>query len=437
MNTNRRRAAASACSYWPQALLAVTAALAASSATPPPPSGGAAPWVDKLRDPQDKVRLGALDALTKLGSAAAEAVPALRWTLVNDPSPRARRRAAVALGKVGPAAASAVPDLLDLAADDAEPELVRAACNRAAGLIAPDDPQLRETRQAALNGGPMAGFALDELFAQGDAGLPACRQLLAQPDPALHLRLVRALANDRQSVGHRALGAEAAAHNPDAAVRRAALEAFQFNQSGIPDRATRQSLADALDDKDLDNRRLAAHAVTAIFPGSPRSSSDFAAPIIAHLHDDDAEVRIALVNTLSAMQPLSRDAALALVAVLGDPEPKVRATAAHGLRGVQLNDEAVEALRTMLKGDDAPCRSEAAAALGPGGPRAAVAVSDLIRALADAEPHVRENAATALGGLREKSAVEALTPLLKDPDASVQQAAGDALRKIQSAPKKP
>jgi HEAT repeat protein len=59
----------------------------------------------------------------------------------------------------------------------------------------------------------------------------------------------------------------------------------------------------------------------------------------------------------------------------------------------------------------------------------------LIGALADANPFVRRDAATALGrfGLEAKPAAGALNRLLKDKEKSVRRAAADALQRMEAA----
>ena len=63
-------------------------------------------------------------------------------------------------------------------------------------------------------------------------------------------------------------------------------------------------------------------------------------------------------------------------------------------------------------------------------------IQPLYARAADAKPVVRWEAATALGLLREKSAVAALEPLRKDPDGNVAHAADVALQQINSPPPK-
>lgn len=65
-----------------------------------------------LSDPDDQIRLQAVQILAGIGPEAEEAVPALRITL-RDPNPLIRKWAARALGQIGPAAGPAVPELIE------------------------------------------------------------------------------------------------------------------------------------------------------------------------------------------------------------------------------------------------------------------------------------------------------------------------------------
>jgi tetratricopeptide (TPR) repeat protein len=101
-----------------------------------------------LKDRDLNVRYFAAQALSKIGPAAAPAVPALIGALDTHPGrepdlegpPRyykdARAVAAEALGAIGPAAKAAVPRLREVAAKDEEPE-VRAAAAEALKKIEP------------------------------------------------------------------------------------------------------------------------------------------------------------------------------------------------------------------------------------------------------------------------------------------------------------
>ncbi|TAL12770.1 MAG: HEAT repeat domain-containing protein [Nitrospirae bacterium] len=153
-----------------------------------------------------------------------------------------------------------------------------------------------------------------------------------------------------------------------------------------------------------------------------------------------------------------------LLAVLKDPNPELRRTAAQSL-GKIARKEAVPALLEALRDPDAGVRRQAAWAMGMIGEDAVGPDrSPLAPLLFDADPDVREAAATALGltgdtqagielllerlrepgtssdsrrlaaaslgGMEARSAVTALIGLLADPDLRVRRWAAAALGEI-------
>jgi HEAT repeat protein len=88
-------------------------------------------WLDALKNGDEKTRLRAVDALGNVGSAHADAIPALTDAL-HDSTASVRSRTALALLKSGSNARSAVP-ALKIASDDPDPKVrehVQAALKR-------------------------------------------------------------------------------------------------------------------------------------------------------------------------------------------------------------------------------------------------------------------------------------------------------------------
>ncbi len=147
---------------------------------------------------------------------------------------------------------------------------------------------------------------------------------------------------------------------------------------------------------------------------------------------DLEERRDALMKLRSMNHP---DAARAAVSSLNDPEPMIRATAAHALRALP-GDEAVSLLTPLTTEKLEFVRREAAAALGETRRRAAIAT--LTTMLADKEPSVRAAAAMSLGRIGDETAVPALVQVLsgtnkkKREDEFVMRAAADSLGEIKS-----
>src|SRR6266496_4420289 len=114
-----------------------------------------ASWVNNLGNANDEAgRRNAAFALGKMGSDAADALPALKNTLSQDPSPKVREAAAFALGEIAresiKAAADAqlVPLLTKALKDDAWP--VRRSAAFALGCLGQDSAAAQEPLEAAL-----------------------------------------------------------------------------------------------------------------------------------------------------------------------------------------------------------------------------------------------------------------------------------------------
>jgi HEAT repeat protein len=130
-----------------------------------------------------------------------------------------------------------------------------------------------------------------------------------------------------------------------------------------------------------------------------------------------------------------------LVRALGDTDARVREAAAYAIGEIvaepkdpALWAEAGDALRKMLKEDkDAGARRSAACAVGNFGPVAAEARPELEQALDHADARVRQNAAWALGRLKDKagaSGAEGLAKALADSDPAVRRDAAAALAEV-------
>ena len=145
--------------------------------------------------------------------------------------------------------------------------------------------------------------------------------------------------------------------------------------------------------------------------GAPRIDDAYGGPL-ADLNVPD------LANLLEDNRWFVRDRAMDLLALAGDagvpqlaqtrehsPDPRARAAAVFGLLRAD-SDTARTGLRTALDDDDFVVRVAAARAAGL--TRDHEAVDQLIALLADDQPAVRRQAATALGRLGERRAVPAL-----------------------------
>ena len=115
----------------------------------------------------------------------------------------------------------------------------------------------------------------------------------------------------------------------------------------------------------------------------------------------------------------------ALIVVLRTAVKPVERGAAATALGALGDRNAVQPLCDALKDDDASVRGSAATALGALGDRSAV--RPLCDTLKDDDPHTRGAAATALGALGDRSAAQPLCDALKDDDAHTRGSAATAL----------
>ncbi len=188
--------------------------------------------------------------------------------------------------------------------------------------------------------------------------------------------------------------------------------------------------------------------------------------LIRALDDDNARVRLAVINALAAFahpaatEPLARAlaglsrrpketrtgsesaeyealaAALgalqgaavpALLRILDSDEREARRWAARAL-GLTRDARAIEPLVKRLADNRSEARKAAALALGEIGD--AQAIEPLIKTLANRDQETRRAAAVALGTIGSDRAVEALCAISEDPNEPVQLAVVEALRKI-------
>jgi HEAT repeat protein len=194
------------------------------------------------------------------------------------------------------------------------------------------------------------------------------------------------------------------------------------------------------------HRGLVAPLAAVILLGAAlpaRAESDFlgkpAARWEKELADPKPEVRRGAAFALGKCG--SASAVPALVRALDDADAAVRDAAAYAIGEVAaghkdpaLWGQAGAALRKVLAGDkDAKARRSAACAVGNFGPDAAEARADLEQALGHKDALVRQNAAWALGRLKDKagaSGVEKLARALRDDDPVVRRDAAAALGEV-------
>ena len=169
------------------------------------------------------------------------------------------------------------------------------------------------------------------------------------------------------------------------------------------------------------------------------------------LSDQDATVRLAAVTAARQVQNRNPDLAAALRPLLDDPDSEVRAEAALldeeagpdtllTMLSSEAPEDVVSALSRLtldtasaafakLHHDDPRIRAAVLRCLsrltGPG--HSPLSLQDLLDALKDPDPHVREAAVTALAMGEHDSAVSALSSALDDPARIVRTAASNGL----------
>lgn len=193
--------------------------------------------------------------------------------------------------------------------------------------------------------------------------------------------------------------------------------------SGLEDKRVAPVLRNALKDRSPLVREA---AVTGLgYAAEPA----FAEAVIDALTRDRSEkVRQAAAYSLGLIPgPRSVEG---LIRGLGDRWPSVRGASAIGL-GRQSAPESVSALINALNDGSPFVRAEAARALGRVGPAAAAAVSHLIGLLErDSDGEVRRQAATALGLIGDRSALDALEAAARGSDPYLSARAREAIRRL-------
>lgn len=149
------------------------------------------------------------------------------------------------------------------------------------------------------------------------------------------------------------------------------------------------------------------------------------APLTGLVRDPEAKVRLEMVRALRQLRDLT--AVPTLATSLGDGDPKVREEVLATLVELYTERERSTAIDRFL---EVFSDEDERAALPLYTPVEPAVYAALARALSDAEPGVRRQAAFALGILDGRSAVRELQNALQDGDAGVRAAAASALGKV-------
>jgi len=307
--------------------------------------------------------------------------PAIKGLIeqLKDKTPKVRVKAAEELANKGRDAQAAVPTLIALLKEPDPSQTVHPALYRA-----------------------IERLGLDESL------LPSLLADLKAKDWAVAERADRLLA----MMGGPAVDSVLAAmKDTDALVRRHAIRAV-FHMREPPDKVI-PALMERLRDPVAENRMETGSSLGRLGPR--------AAPAVGALVQEVQAKNVMAAWALGRIGPLAKEGIPALRVALADPvtaTPVVRFDPSDAGKRVPGQLSLAEA---------------SAEALGLIGADAAPAAPELIRALRDARPFVRRNAATALGHVQPenvKATASALAAILSDADPAVRTAAAGALGEL-------
>ncbi len=369
---------------------------------PEPVEGRSRSWFDKLTANGNLLFLFLGSSLFLIPSAWTGEVDEVQSRVqalipyLKDSSPEKRLLAAEELGRMGPPAASAVPAL-------------------GRGLR-DSSVEVRQTAAVALGKiGPIAGT--DPQVVGNLGGLVENRQ------ERIEIRL-----SSIQTLGEIRSGSSGAEHlravleDPSASIRRSACSSLGKIDSSSE---TIQHLARRLADPEASVRDEAVAVLARI--GLP------AIPSILQVRIDHPAEYVGQAAG-SVFKRIGAAAIADLEKILADSrsDPFLRSVCAWALG--QVGEPAIPPLVRALQDPSVQVRLRCAEALGAVGSPVAgesAALQGLVALLEkESSPHVREAAAEALGRIGGVAARSALIKALSDPSIEVQQAAGNALSRI-------
>ncbi|MBS0261991.1 MAG: HEAT repeat domain-containing protein [Planctomycetes bacterium] len=479
-----RRAAAALSLMGPQAEAAVPAlvlALGASresvvvqaAATLAAIGPAAAPAVPQLKEllsaKRSLTRAAALNALGEIGPAAASAVGDMVLNF-SDNDENVRREAVLAIGKMGDAAQPAIPGLIAALSDKSE--LVRTQAIWALGRTGPKavpsliallgDENLQETAVVVLGQlGPAARSAVPELvhlLSQKDLPESTRHELI------LALSRFGSFAEEAVPGLLRILGDEQNPWRADAAWAIAHIGAKgaipQLIRAMPPDESAASELTTVLPlavltlnpENELyfkwalkrgvallgheDNRVKQAAAAALAITG--KKAVEAVSPLAAGMENTDPAVRSSFLGALAAIGPDAEEGLPAVITALADSEHAVRTAACVTVGKIGAAAKVTAPLLEQhLQDRDPALRLAAAWALVQVDPKradlGALCTEPLRWGLQSADSRLRKESAQALGSIGPAAlhAAPDLQKLVQNGDAEEQQAAGEALRKIQ------
>ena len=384
----------------------------------------------------DKVRLAAVSALGWIGEDGRDAVPALRGILEQEQSDAVRWRAATALGQIGPGARDAVPELTYVMIADKHSGLRTSAAFALRrigekgvpalilGLIFPDEYPYQGLKQEESRSTPPAD-ALVEAGKSAASGLvQALVDLARLSSEEIAAKWLKTVATDRLDwLADRLSEQPKGSFDPSKSDRIMNLLA-RVGRDAVP------AISEMLDHSDDTVKRLAVVTLTRIGP-----EANEAIPALLRLFERSMAnlmLRQPLIEALPTIGSGRDDVAQALMAALRTSDPSLRADAV--LQLTKLADRDVFWLKVLserLSDADPIVRYNAASALARIAPASKDLVSTLLE-LVERHAELRQGSIFLLGSLgpRASTAVPPLCKWLKEGDYYVQWAAVHALGEI-------
>ncbi len=182
-----------------------------------------------------------------------------------------------------------------------------------------------------------------------------------------------------------------------------------------------------LGDKNVETRRAAVRALESQTLVDKRIITAFAEATA----DSDAEVRRLSINALGHLGPVANSSLPALKTAFTDEDPRVRVRAALAIHKIAPEDRSfVPVLTSAMRGGDGRLLQE----VGAMGEDGAWAVPTLVELLSHESAPMRALAAQTLGHIGDSTSdvKSALERASRDPNAAVQSAAKEALRRIEA-----
>jgi len=378
------------------------------------------------------VRADAADAIGRLGRVANSACGALCQAL-QDESVIVRTSAASAIGRVSEGDPSTTQHLIE-AIEDKQGSVTVSAANALADIGSPAVPALLKLLDDS-DYRPLAISVLGEMGQQAADAVPQLVQLLNSEDETLQREVYIALA----SIGP---AAEAASDSlkeivsGEGSAQQRAGAAWVLGRIGDESAvSTILKVLRSTDDEVL--QRACAWAVVTLEPDNPDYARAAVPVLAAALKSDQELVRSECLNALGSVGAPAQSVLDQIVDVAqSDSSAAVRAAALHTMGLLKADSlEAKQASLSALQDSDVAVRNAARFMIGSLGERASAAAPELLDTMRTGEPFEKIVAAWALVRVtpsddHKKAAAPFMVAALQNADPRVRQEAASTLGTI-------